>query len=138
MTTDCYLKKVRYLNTIILNHADEYARLMDMATNIVAPTDSDAVQGSVSDRIGNTVAKMVDYSDGLAKMVTERDKIMYQLEYLPDVTSYNVLFRYYVLEESFMELSRSLNYSKTHIARLHRKALGEFEREYGATYLDKD
>lgn len=137
MTTDAYLRQLRRLNAVILNHADEYEHLMDMATSITAPTDSDKVSSGSSDRLGNTVAKMVDYKKDLARMITERDKIVYQLEHMTDVTSYTILFRYYGLDESFMELARELHFSKTHICRLYHKALDQFEREYGMTYLTK-
>lgn len=137
MTTDAYLRKIRYYDAIIINHADEYQKLMGLATNIVAPIDSEYVQGSATDRIGNMVAKMVDTDSELSKIIVARKKIVKQLEQLSDVNSYNILFRYYALDQSFMELSRTLHYSKTHISRLYHKAIEEFEQKYGSTYLKK-
>lgn len=137
MTTHEYLKQIKRLNSIIVNHADEYEHLMALATSITAPTDGDRVKSSTMDKLGNTVAKMVDYSKGLAIMITERDKIIYQLEHMTDVTSYNILFRYYVIGDSFMDLARDMHYSKTHISRLYHKALELFEKEYGMTYLHR-
>ena len=137
MTTDKYLKQIRRLNLIILNRAEEYENLMGAATNMVAPTDSEPSGGGAKDKIGNLVVNYVDTQRYLSDIMAKRDKILRQIENLSNETSYNILFRYYVLEESYTELSRNLNYSKTHVARLHHKALDEFEHKYGVEYLKK-
>lgn len=142
MTTKGYLQQIERLNRMIQNKLSEIYRLKTMACSITVSNDQERVQtSSDKDRLGSTVAKIVDLEKETDRMVDEfietRKHIIDQIDSIEDDNMYHVLSGRYVCGKDFNEIADNLKYSRMQINRIHGKALIEFEKKYGKEYLTK-
>jgi hypothetical protein len=56
---------------------------------------------------------------------------------MEDETLYTILFSRYVEKKTFEKIATETSYCYRQITRLHGKALREFEKKYGETYLEE-
>ena len=118
-----YLSQVRFLDERITCKLADAARLQDMATRITPILREDGVSGGgAPDRLADAVAKIVDL-----KAEINRD-IAAKLGKLTDRRYYAVLFRRYLLFETFEKISCEMNYSWRHVCSLHGQALEAFQK----------
>lgn len=79
-----------------------------------------------------------DEASTLARKLSEKKKnILKQIDGLNNPKYYNVLVAYYVKGKSLTEIGNDEGYSRSQIRRIYLSALGNFEKTYGKTYLDK-
>lgn len=144
MTTQEYLKQVIRFENMIHLKREEILRLETMACS-TPPTamNPDKVQTSmVGDRMSDGVAKIVDAERDMSEMIksyiAQRTAIVSQIEHIGDTKSYIVLMNRYVLGKSYCEIACEphLKCSERRVKQLHRKALTDFEKKYGASYKD--
>ena len=140
MDTKTYLNQVERLEKTIQNKLIEIYHLKTMVSSVTILNENDRVQtSSDKDRIGNTVAKIVDLEREMNLLVDtfmeKRNQIIKQIEEIEDVNMYHVLFSRYVGKKTFDEIAHEMLYSRMQINRLHAKALIEFEKRYGNEYL---
>lgn len=85
-----------------------------------------------SDGFSRTVAKVVDYekkADELVrKLVNVRLEIETAVAKVPDSRQREVLERRYLLYQGWNEITESMNYSKSHVLRLHKSGLDEVKK----------
>jgi hypothetical protein len=140
MNTKQYLNQVRRYDRMISNKLSEIYQLKTLATSISVATDSDRVQSSGNkDRMGNTVARLVDLereTDKLIQVYTEkRQVIISQIDSMEDMNFYDVLFHRYIEGKTFEAISEDIHYSWRQVMRIHDDALAAFEKKFGSCYM---
>ena len=143
MTTQEYLGRIARCENMIRLKSEEIAR-MDSLICSTPPTamNPDKVQSSmVGDRMSDAVVKLVDSQENMRDMISGyldlKNKIISEIESLPDIKSVTVLYGRYVLHKSNCEIACDPclnNCSERRVKQLHRKALDDFKEKYGEKY----
>lgn len=106
-----------------------YDHVRVQSSNISDPTSKPAVLlASMEEETNRTVNRML----------TLRRRIVSQIESLTNLDHYDVLFRRFVMQESFNQISNTWKYSWGQTKQIYNEALMEFERRFGHEYLDKN
>jgi hypothetical protein len=91
------------------------------------------------DRLGSTVAKIVDLEQETDKLVDDflakRKHIVGQIDEIKNSDYYQILSLRYVHSETFEGIANKTHWSIRKVFSLHGEALLEFERLYGRQYL---
>lgn len=132
MTAEKFLQQIERADRTIDNKLSEIYRLRCLATSITVPTDREAVQTSgVSDKVGNTVAKIIDLENEIDDLIDEyidiRQQCIKVVEALSDPLQYAVIHKHYVQYKSFVEIAEEENYTYDGIMKVRRKALDKIE-----------
>lgn len=140
MTTKQYLSQIGRYERMIDDKLTELYRLRQIASSISISVSDDKIMSSGSqDKMGDAVAKIVDLEksveDTITKYTETRQKIIMQIDNIPDINAYSVLFNRYVANKSFEKIADSIGYSVRQTIRIHGIALQEFEKIYGSEYL---
>lgn len=140
MDTKQYLNQIERLDKQIQNKLSEIYQLKTMACSVNVSSDGDKVQTSPNkDRLGSTVAKIVDLEKETDKLVAEfvdkRNHIIGQIDGMEDVDYYHILSLRYVTRDTFENISEKTGWSKRHVLRMHGQALLAFEKKYGEEYI---
>ena len=141
MDTKAYLKQIERLDRMIQNKLVEIYQLKTIACNATVSNENERVQTSADkDRLGSTVAKIIDLEKETDMLVTDfvnkRKHIIEQIDRIEDINMYHVLSARYVAKKTFDEIADELNYSRMQVNRIHGKALLEFEKRYGHEYIN--
>ena len=136
MTAKQYLGQVSRLNKMIKNKITEIQQLDSVVNNITVLNENDRVQNNGSkDRLGDSVAKLVDLKNELSnlvdKYIQKRCEVIKSIEDIPETKYYEILFKRYVEEKKLEEICCEMDYSMQHIKRLHGEALEELRRMKG-------
>ena len=128
---------------MITNKLSEIYQLKIMACSITVSGDSERVQTSGNqDKLGSTIAKIVDLereTDELVdSLVDKRKEILSQIDNMKNIDHYDVLHKHYVERRTFQDIADSENWSIRQVFNIHGRALQEFEKMYGDTYLHKN
>ena len=143
MTTKEYLNQIERMDKMITNKLSEIYQLKIMACSITVSGDSERVQTSGNqDKLGSTIAKIVDLereTDELVdSLVDKRKEILSQIDNMKNIDHYDVLHKHYVERRTFQDIADSENWSIRQVFNIHGRALQEFEKMYGDTYLHKN
>lgn len=140
METKQYLNQIERLEKQIQNKLSEIYQLKTMACSVtVSNSDGERVQtSSDKDKMGSTVAKIVDLEKETDRLVDEfvekRNHIIKQIDNMENVDYYNVLSLRYVSQNTFEDIAKKTNWSIRQTFRIHGQALLEFEKKYGSEY----
>ena len=137
MDTKQYLQQIERLDKMIQNKLSEIYQLKTMACSVTVSSENDRVQtSSDKDRLGSTVAKIVDLekeTDRLVdRFIDKRSHIISQIDGLDNIDYYHVLSMRYVARNTFEEIAKKTNWSIRKVFSIHGEALKEFERLYGS------
>ena len=140
MDTKQYLQQIERLDKMIQNKLSEIYQLKTMACSVTVSNEKERVQtSSDNDRLGSTVAKIVDLekeTDMLVdRFIDKRSHIISQIDGLDNIDYYHVLSMRYVARNTFEEIAKKTNWSIRKVFSIHGEALKEFERLYGSEYL---
>lgn len=140
MTTKEYLSQIERLDRMIQNKLSEISQLKHIATSItIAPKEVNVQASNDKDRMGNSVAKLVDLENETDKLVDDyidkRKRIIEQIDSIKDTNMYHVLSERYISRKDLGVIAVEMGYSFKQICRIHGNALTEFERLYGSEYL---
>ena len=141
MVTKQYLSQIERLDKMIQNKLSEIYQLKTMACSVTVSNEKERIQtSSDKDRLGSTVAKIVDLEKETDRLVDsfidKRNHIISQIDGLDNVDYYNVLSMRYVGRDTYEEISNKTNWSIRKVFSIHGEALKEFERLYGREYLE--
>ena len=141
MDTKQYLSQIERLDKMIQNKLSEIYQLKTMACSVTVSNEKERVQtSSDKDRLGSTVAKIVDLEKETDRLVDsfidKRNHIIGQIDGLDNVDYYNVLSMRYVGRDTYEEIANKTNWSIRKVFSMHGEALKEFERLYGSEYLE--
>lgn len=134
MTAKEYLQQVRILDERINCKLADVARLQDMATRITPVLREDGVSGGggAPDRLADAVARIVDLkaeiNRDIDRLVDKKRDIAAKLGKLTDRRYYAVLFRRYILFETFEQIACEMNCSWRNACYLHGQALDVFQQ----------
>lgn len=136
MTTREYLGKIKYLDKKIQNKLAEISKLKMMACSVSLATDNDRVQkSSDKDKIGNFVAKIIQYEEDCEKLTEKRAHIVNQIETIEGADIYDVLAKRYILHKPEAEIAVDMYMSERNVRRLLSSGHFQFEKKYGNEYL---
>ena len=140
MDTKQYLSQIERLDRMIQNKMSEIYQLKTMACSVTVSNEKERVQtSSDNDRLGSTVAKIVDLekeTDMLVdRFIDKRSHIISQIDGLDNIDYYHVLSMRYVARDTFETIAKKTNWSISRVFSIHGDALKEFEKLYGSEYL---
>lgn len=123
-----FLQRLRRLNITISQKEQELDFLRGQAEYRGYSMDGAPGSSSATDTIGNYAAKIVDAERELAtdkaNLLELREEIVNAIQTLDDPTCADLLYRRYVLCESWKTIAADMQYSHKHVSYfLHRKAL---------------
>lgn len=146
MRTIEYLEQVRRIDVISRN------KMNDLRENLERVMDSVGVSGVSYDHVRVQtsnhsdptskpaillVAMEEETNQAVNSMLLLRKKIVGQIESMPVLDHYDILFRRFVLGDSFNSISSAWRLSWAQTKQVYADALEEFEKLYGREYLDK-
>lgn len=128
-----YLQQIARDDRLIQNKCVEVYQLRCLATNVTAQMGTEPVQSSsVSDKVGNIVAKIVDLEAEINRMIDkfidDKQERIAIIEQVGDTLQYNILHKFYVQGKSLKEIAAEEYYSEVHIAKQHIKALEKVQK----------
>ena len=131
MTPKEYLSQYRTLDVEINSKLEQVAQLRALASK-VSPSTGFGAAGGISDRVGKTVAKIVDLeneiNDDIDKLVELKREIRHILNSIPNSTYRNVLEMRYFLGMDWEEIGEKIGYSPRQTIRFHGYALVLIEK----------
>lgn len=141
MTTKEYLSQIERFDRVIQNKLSEINQLKRMATSItIAPKDVNVQTSSDKDKMGTAVSKIIDLEKETDKLVdnyiNKRKCIIKQIDSIRDTNMYHVLSKKYISRKDLSVIAVEMGYSFKQVCRIHGNALIEFEKLYGAEYLN--
>lgn len=140
MDTKTYLQQISRLDRMIKNKMSELAQYKDLVYGLSAITNEERVQTSPDfDKIGGKVAKIVDMEKKIDSLIDEyvdkKNLIISQIDSVDNEIFYEILFARYIEKKTFERIATDLSYSFRNTTRIHGKALKEFEKKFGNTYM---
>lgn len=135
MTVKEQLIQVRNQGCMVRAYEDELREIRRRAYNISSPKMSDKVQSNHQSSLEDIVEKL----DAQARKVNEawdtlismRDEAEALINLEEDMQRRCVLWRYYILGESWEQVAAEMNFSLRQIQRMHGWALLDVERNVG-------
>lgn len=126
-----YLNKIKWYDVLIDSKLEEMERLNDLVRRIT-PSMSGAAGGGNGDKLGDTVAKIVDLQDEINRNIDDfvnlKSEASVMMEQIKQPEYYHVLHKRYVLFQTFERISNDMGYSYRTVLNLHGRALQAFEK----------
>lgn len=126
MTPKEYLSQYRTLDVEINSKLEQASQLRALAAK-VSPSTGFGSSGGISDRVGKTVAKIIDLENeingDIDKLISLKSDMMRQINAIKNSAYRTILEEHYFRNKSFDEIGESINYSKSQICRMHGTAL---------------
>lgn len=128
MTAKEYLEQIKKADERIQNKSVELYQLKCLATSVTVATDKEPVATSgVSDKVGNTVIKIVELSDEINAEIDAfielRAKCIAVIEKLENSLEYAVIHQHYVQYKTLAQIAIDKCYTHQYIIEVHKKAL---------------
>lgn len=133
MNPKSYLQQIRRCDRMIENKLSEVDSLRNLALSITGTWKEDVVHTSgVSDKIGNTVAKIIDLQneidENIDKLVDLKREIMKVIDQLEDSAMIDILYKRYFKYETWEQIALDMNFTYQWVCKLHGKALQEVKK----------
>lgn len=126
-----YLNRIKWYDVLIDSKLEEMERLNDLVRRIT-PSMSGAAGGGNGDKLGDTVAKIVDLQDEINRNIDDfvnlKSEASTMMEQIKQPEYYHVLHKRYVLFQTFERISNDMGYSYRTVLNLHGRALQAFEK----------
>lgn len=141
METKQYLQQISRLDRMINNKLSEISQLRELTMSVSAVKNEERVQTTPNfDKIGSAFCKIEAMEEKLDKLIDEyvekKNLIISQIDSIENEVYYNILFAKYIEKKTFELIATENHYSFRQILRIHGRALQEFEKKYGETYLN--
>ena len=129
MTAKEYLKRYKIINDSINCRLEEIAHLRSIATRL-SPTAMFDRAGNVSDKVGRTVAKIVDLENEINSQIDDlivtREEIVHTISQIDDDRLKTLLMMRYINGDRWEKIAGRLGYTVDHVTkRLHPRALSK-------------
>lgn len=136
MQTREYLSQIVRFDRMIENRKMEIEQLRSIATSTtIPPKDVNVKSSSDKDKMGNTVVKIVELEKETSVIISQRSKILRQIENIPDAKMYEVLYQKFVDNKPNKEIKLENITSVRRVQQILNDALAKFESMYGHQYL---
>ena len=128
MTAKEYLQQVKKCDSMIERKLEEIQSLRSMVTSISVALKDDVVQsGGASDKIGNTVSRIVDLENELNTnidiFIDLKREVMNSIEALEDSRCTEILYKRYFQYKTWEQIACEMDLSYQWVCNLHGKAL---------------
>ena len=134
MTAKEYLSRLQRIENKIEYYSRESERIRMMLLPKGITYDKDKVQTSVSDKVTEDIAKLIDIDNKYMKLIgiyfEMRGLIVTQIYGLTEQNYVDVLIKRYLEKKPLVIIAEEMGYSPDWIKHLHRKALKNFEKTY--------
>lgn len=142
MTTKEYLNQIGKLTFMIEAKFEELYRLQTLACRVTVATDGERVKSSPDpDRMADAVENIIKCEEELnaliKRTVNQRSQIIKMIDALDNPNSHKILTLRYVQELTDKEIASKMNIAPSHVYKVQKTALIEFEEKYGDKYLKK-
>lgn len=128
-----YLQQIRTSEMQINDKLDELKKLQSLATKVNVVNEGNRVKSSGSqDKMANTVVSIVELENEIQEDVNRlmalKREVKQTIEKVSEPDLMSILYKRYVLYDSWEKIAVSLNISYRHATRLHGKALYEIQK----------
>ena len=131
MQTREYLSQIVRFDRMIENRKMEIEQLRSIATSTtIPPKDVNVKSSSDKDKMGNTVVKIVELEKETSVIISQRSKILRQIENIPDAKMYEVLYQKFVDNKPNKEIKLENITSVRRVQQILNDALAKFESMY--------
>ena len=139
MVTKQYLGQIERLDKMIQNKLSEIYQLKTMACSVTVSSENDRVQtSSDKDRLGSTVAKIVDLEKETDRLVDSfvdlKKEIMSIISMIKSEKHREILFKKYFEQKSIYAIAEELGMTDRGCKKAHKRALEEFEKIKNTIY----
>ena len=139
MDTKQYLSQIERLDKMIQNKLSEIYQLKTMACSVTVSNEKERVQtSSDNDRLGSTVAKIVDLEKETDRLVDRfvdlKKEIMSIISMIKSERHREILFKKYLEQKSLYEIAEELGMTDRGCKKAHKRALEEFEKIKNTIY----
>lgn len=135
MTVKEQLENIRILSTMIDSKVSEIQSLRDIATSVVGVLKDvpEHAVGTSSDKVGNTVAKIIDLENevkhDLEKLLDLRQESLKLIEQVNDPTEYKILYMRYFQFKSWSNISELTHYTREGARQICFRAVNKLEQK---------
>ena len=142
MTTKEYLNQVGKLTFMIDAKFEELYRLQTLACRITVATEGERVKSSPDpDKMAEAVEKIIECETELntliKRTINQRNQIIKMIDELENPNSHKILTLRYVQDLTDKEIASKMNIAPSHVYKVQKTALNDFENKYGDRYLTK-
>lgn len=142
MTTKEYLNQIGKLTFMIEAKLEELYRLRTLACRVTVSTEGERVKSTPEpDRLADAVEKIIKCEEELNVLIKrtmkQRTQIIEQIDSLENPNSHKILTLRYVQEMTDKEIASKMNIAPSHVYKVQKIALNEFEDKYGKKYLPR-
>ena len=139
MDTKQYLSQIERLDKMIQNKLSEIYQLKTMACSVTVSNEKERVQtSSDNDRLGSTVAKIVDLEKETDMLVDRfidlKKEIMSIISMIKSEKHREILFKKYFEQKSIYAIAEELGMTDRGCKKAHKRALEEFEKNKNTIY----
>ena len=133
MDTKQYLSQIERLDKMIQNKLSEIYQLKTMACSVTVSNEKERVQtSSDKDRLGSTVAKIVDLEKETDRLVDSfidlKKETMFIIRMIKSERHREIIFKKYLEQKSLYEIAEELGMTDRGCKKAHKRALEEFEK----------
>lgn len=142
MTTKEYLNQIGKLTFMVEAKFEELHRLQTLACRITIATEKERVKSSPDpDKMAEAVEKIIECENELntliKRTVNQRNQIIKMIDELENPSSHKILTLRYVQDLTDKEIASKMNIAPSHVYKVQKTALNDFENKYGDKYLTK-
>lgn len=127
MTSKQYLRQAYRLNELINSHIKEKEMLYELSVSLSSQLSGDRVQGSTSDKVGKTVAKIVDFGNLIDEEIDSLVDLKAEIHSVIDKVAGNdtklVLRKRYIEFFEWKDIADELNFTLQWVNVLHNRGL---------------
>lgn len=134
MTVKEFLRSVREQNSLLRAYEQELEDLRRRAYNISSPKLGDKIQSNhlatldeIVDKLDSQIEKVNAAWD---ELIDRRDMAKALINTVEDESIRCVLYRYYILIQTWEQIAVEMNYTIRWVYKLHGKALQDLEKEF--------
>lgn len=132
MNAKQYLKQLKWLKNLIDTKNEQIESLREIATKITPNYSSEPVQtSSISNKVGNSVVKIVDLENELTvdvqKYTSLMQEIIHKIELIPDNELKLLLTYKYVNFNTWEQIAEKMDCSLRWVYELHQRGLAAFD-----------
>lgn len=140
MTTKEYLNQIGKLTFMVEAKFEELHRLQTLACRITIATEKERVKSSPDpDKMAEAVEKIIECENELntliKRTVNQRNQIIKMIDELENPSSHKILTLRYVQDLTDKEIASKMNIAPSHVYKVQKTALNDFEHKYGDKYL---
>lgn len=134
MTVKAFLRSVREQDSLLRAYEQELEDLRRRAYNISSPKLGDKIQSNHLATLDEIVAKIEQQAAKVNaawdELIDKRNQAKALINKVDDESIRCVLYRYYILIQTWEQIAVEMNYTIRWVYKLHGKALQDLEKEF--------